>query len=93
MQLGIGALALGHPVGCALRLLLTSAAASWQPQPMAVSFQSLEPATYTLSCLAAADNACMTLAALRVSRSTLQLVQPACGAAFGIQCSRRHSSL
>ena len=47
--------------------LMVYDAASWQPRPMAVPFQSLEPATCTLSCPAAADGACMTLAALRVS--------------------------
>ena len=46
--------------------LMVYDAASWQPRPVAVPFQSLEPATCTLCCPDAAEGAVMTLAALRV---------------------------
>ena len=46
--------------------LMVYDAASWQPRPLAVTFQSLEPATCTLCCAAAAEGALLTLSALRV---------------------------
>ena len=46
--------------------LMVYDAASWQPRPLAVPFQSLEPATCSQSCPAAAEGAVLTLAALKV---------------------------
>ena len=47
-------------------MLKTVNAASWQSRPLAMPFQSLEPATCSQSCPAAAEGAVLTLAAFKV---------------------------